>query len=96
MYNLSHSLQSRVDPSSYIKTCLEKSPSVFSLHSELVTLVLNQAPDTKKLVAKKKKRRAKKDCNEVPEQLDTDMVDIASEDGDSDWDENNRFAILRN
>jgi len=95
MYNVAHSLQTRHDPGAYVKTCLAKSPSVFSLYSELASYVISVAPDTKKMLSKRKRPRAKKDSY-VAEQLDHDMIEkVDSEVENEDWDENNRFALLK-
>jgi hypothetical protein len=98
MYNVANSLQSRQDPEAYVRMCLAKSQSVFSVYLDLVNIVLESAPDTKKMTSKRKRHRAKKEViSDDP--IDCDMVDsIVESDGeneDDEWEENNRFALLK-
>lgn len=98
MYNVANSLQSRQDPEAYVRTCLAKSHSVFSVYLDLVNIVMKMAPDTKKMISKKKRHRAKKAEVIADLPIDCDMVDDVESDGengDSEWGENNRFALLK-
>ncbi|CAB3361151.1 Hypothetical predicted protein [Cloeon dipterum] len=101
MYNVANSLQSRHDPMAYVKTCLSKGPNLFALHAFLADLVLTFAPDTKKIISKKKSHpnKTKKDKVAVPDNecLKNSFKDESEESGCENeyWDPNNKFALLR-
>ncbi|XP_059485028.1 protein asteroid [Neocloeon triangulifer] len=95
MYNIGNSLQSRQDPLAYVKSSLSSSPSVFALHESLVGYILSLAPDTKKMLSKKKKHRVRKPVLDRSQDLDNPEVVTDDVDGPMDtFDANNRFALL--